>query len=195
MHISSDENDPWQPAPAEVQVVFQPFGLWERLAPPAARYVHRIHARLARKELNRVLKIQEQKSGAKKLASPEQAAADKIPPELPVQAPAKHKAMNLRPPRQCGFRADMQKHTKIAKIIQDNAPIGDLSQKGWKSEDRLKVITKKLDEAGIEIPESWKKGIPKPLDNTSVTSWSEALEYADKKLVVDAIRYWTSPHL
>jgi hypothetical protein len=51
LFVAGPASDSWKVAPAAVQVVYEPIGLYERLAPPSCRYVMRGNADLARKLL------------------------------------------------------------------------------------------------------------------------------------------------
>jgi hypothetical protein len=52
--VAGPTSDSWKVAPAAVQVVFEPIGLYERLAPPSCRYLMRGNAALARQILGQL---------------------------------------------------------------------------------------------------------------------------------------------
>jgi hypothetical protein len=97
--------------------------------------------------------------------------------------------------RRYGFEANMARHRAIVEIVTQHAQTWRQGSKAWKEHHALQSIctdldkAASLDESGLyEIPESWKKGgKTQALGGAKAKGWSDALQLASQKLVVDQI--------
>jgi hypothetical protein len=95
--------------------------------------------------------------------------------------------VNHKPPRTHGFPANMVHHDKIATVVNRHAPNWRVGSNAYRNETLLEEICRDLDEAGVDIPKSWKNGLTPSLKGVKVRNWQEALELGTKKLVADQI--------
>jgi hypothetical protein len=114
-------------------------------------------------------------------------------PIVDISQPESSTAADIEPvptkkPRQYGFLPNLDRHRRIVAIIERHVPNWRTSA-GWRSNSVLKLICRDLDEAEIEVPDSWRVGKPEALGDTRVKTWVEALELAKtgKKLVADQL--------
>jgi hypothetical protein len=132
--------------------------------------------------------------------SPENAhgAEAKVDLSLPVESSevsAAEAPATATLPRRRGFPADMARHSAIAAVVAKHAPRWSEKPYSWRTDKVLKAICADLDaatavdEAGLyDVPIPWKEGKTECLEGTKIKNWSDALDHAGRKLVVDQIK-------
>jgi hypothetical protein len=97
-------------------------------------------------------------------------------------------AKDERPARRHGFEPDMDRHQKIAAVVERHAPGWRMDSGVYRKQAALEKICLDLDAAEVDIPKSWKSGGTPALNGLKVRNWEEALELGTRKLVADQLR-------
>jgi hypothetical protein len=91
--------------------------------------------------------------------------------------------------RRRGFEADTERHNTIAAIVGRHDAHWRNGSRAWCRHSTLKEICIDLDQAEIEVPESWRTGKTPSLKGVKLKGWCDAVELGYKKHVVDQVRY------